>query len=91
MSDEWPDIARRVHADYEQGLRHGAAKGLLSLWEARLAHMVPHLLAEISGRDVVLTRVRSLIGTGCGLYDLEDDHMVPVSAIRRALDEDGLE
>jgi hypothetical protein len=58
----------------------------IGVQQACLAETAPHLLDEISKRDMVLTRVRQLIAGADGLYDLDPDAVVPVSAIRDALD-----
>lgn len=86
----WPDIARSMWDEYRQYTdpcqpvvpANGAATR-----ERALVGVVPHLLDEISRRDMVLTRVRRLTATRDGLYDLPPDTPVPVSAVRAALDE----
>lgn len=88
MTESWPDAARAAWAEFDANRNHATVREAKAhLAQARqLAEMVPRLLDEISRRDMVLTRVRALLGTDCGMYDLPDDHLVPVSTSRAALD-----
>lgn len=90
MNESLPDAARAVWREYEQLLSRPVVPQIAAgVRERKLAEMVPGLLDEISRRDMLLTRVRSLTGTECGLYDLPDDYTVPVYVIRAALDGEG--
>lgn len=87
MTESVPDVARDEYAAYRQLLDAGTASTFAVGVRAQLlANMVPRLLDEISRRDMLLTRVRALTGTECGLFDLPDDHPIPVGVLRAALD-----
>lgn len=88
MTGSWPDAARTMWAEFDASREHRtvrAAKAHLLL-ARQLAEMVPHLLDEISKRDVLLTRVRQLAGTTGGLYDRDPRDLVPVADILAVLD-----
>lgn len=89
MTRSWPDVARATWAEYQQLLaRPHVPEIAAGVRERKLAGMVPHLLDEISKRDVLLTAVRRLTATGDGLYDRDAAEVVLVGQIRRALGEE---
>jgi hypothetical protein len=86
VTQSLPDRARTLWAEFERLQDQPLVPerpAELQAWT--LAGLVPHLLDEISGRDVLLTAVRRLTASPDGLYDLPDDVLVPVGRIREAL------
>lgn len=89
MTRSWPDVARATWAEYQQLLAGARVPEIAAAArERKLAGMVPHLLDEISKRDVLLTAVRRLTATGDGLYDRKSEETVTVAQLREALGEE---